>query len=138
MQGITSRWLLRVLPWVEVRAGTYRVNRRLAYAVGGGRVAVSQTADQAAVVPPSLREIPLLAGFADEAVLASLATAFVQRQVAAGEVIAQRGQPVDEFLVVAHGKVSRAREGAFGEDALLGPVADGGYLGAEGMPADAT
>jgi hypothetical protein len=27
MQGITSRWLLRILPWVQVPAGTYRVNR---------------------------------------------------------------------------------------------------------------
>ena len=30
MQGISSRWLLRVLPWVQVSGGTYRVNRRLA------------------------------------------------------------------------------------------------------------
>ncbi len=29
MQGITSRWLLRLLPWVEASGGTYRVNRRL-------------------------------------------------------------------------------------------------------------
>jgi len=29
MQSITPRWLLRMLPWVEVAAGTYRVNRRL-------------------------------------------------------------------------------------------------------------
>lgn len=36
MQGITSRWLLRILPWVQVPAGTYRVNRRLSYAVGEG------------------------------------------------------------------------------------------------------
>jgi hypothetical protein len=28
MQGITSRWLLRVLPWVQVSGGAYRVNRR--------------------------------------------------------------------------------------------------------------
>ena len=29
MQGISSRWLLRKLPWVQVSGGTYRVNRRL-------------------------------------------------------------------------------------------------------------
>ena len=38
MQGISSRWLLRVLPWVETKGGVYRVNRRLSYAVGDGRV----------------------------------------------------------------------------------------------------
>src|SRR2546429_3429603 len=66
MQGITSRWLLKMLPWVEVSGGTYRVNRRLTHVAGGGKVAVAQTADAVAVVPASLREIPLLAGFSDD------------------------------------------------------------------------
>ncbi len=138
MQGISSRWLLRMLPWVQVSGGTYRVNRRLTYVVGGGRVAVAQTADQAAVVPPSLREIPLLAGLADEAVLGSLAAAFVQRQAAAGSVIAGRGQPADTFYVVAHGKVNRAGDGAYGADTELGVVADGGYFGDPGLVAEAS
>ncbi|MDQ3600996.1 MAG: Crp/Fnr family transcriptional regulator, partial [Actinomycetota bacterium] len=34
MQEITSRWLLKVLPWVEATGGTYRVNQRRSYAVG--------------------------------------------------------------------------------------------------------
>jgi hypothetical protein len=29
MQAISSRWLLRILPWVQVAGGVYRVNRRL-------------------------------------------------------------------------------------------------------------
>jgi hypothetical protein len=33
MQAITSRCLLRMLPWVRVKGGTYRVNRRLRYEV---------------------------------------------------------------------------------------------------------
>ena len=33
MQGITSRWLLKMLPWVQVSGGPYRVNRRLSYSV---------------------------------------------------------------------------------------------------------
>src|ERR1700722_10548586 len=94
MQGITSRWLLRLLPWVQVNGGTYRVNRRLTYAVGGGKLAISVTADQAAILPPSLREIPLFAGFGDEEALAAVAGAFAQREVDAGATIAERGQPV--------------------------------------------
>ena len=35
-QDITPRWLLRMLPWVEVSGGTYTVNRRLTYTVGDG------------------------------------------------------------------------------------------------------
>ena len=38
MQAISSRWLLRVLPWIETKGGVFRVNRRLSYEVGDGRV----------------------------------------------------------------------------------------------------
>ena len=31
MQEITSRWLLKLLPWVETKGGVFRVNRRLTY-----------------------------------------------------------------------------------------------------------
>ncbi len=129
MQGITSRWLLRMLPWVQVSGGTYRVNRRLSYAVGGGRVSFAQTAGQVQVIPPSLRELPLLAGFADEAVLEALAGRFTQRDVAAGEVIAEAGQPADQFFLVAHGKVNRLGAGTYGGDTVLGVVADGDHFG---------
>jgi hypothetical protein len=60
MQGITSRWLLRMLPWVQVGGGTYRVNRHVSYAVGRGRMSFIQTGAEARVVPPSLGEIQLL------------------------------------------------------------------------------
>jgi hypothetical protein len=33
MQGITNRWVQKVLPWVDVKGGVYRVNRRVSYAV---------------------------------------------------------------------------------------------------------
>ncbi len=137
MQGITSRWLLRMLPWVQVSGGTYRVNRRLTYAVGGGRVAVAQRADAAMVIPPSLTEIPLFSGFADEGVLAALARGFAQQTVTAGRVIAERGQPADQLFVVAHGKVTLTGPGAFGEDSTLSVIADGGYFGDAGFPAEA-
>lgn len=138
MQGITSRWLLRTLPWVQVSGGHYRVNRRLTYAVGGGLVLTSQTGDQVSVVPPSLREIPLLAGFADDAVLGDLAAGFTSREVTAGTAVATQGQPITEFYVVAHGKVTKTGPGAFGEDHVGGHVADGGYLGDAGLAGDAS
>ncbi|MFC5946573.1 Crp/Fnr family transcriptional regulator, partial [Micromonospora harpali] len=50
MQEISSRWLLRMPPWVQVSGGTYRVNRRLTYTVGDGRVSFTTTGSQVAVV----------------------------------------------------------------------------------------
>src|ERR671924_703615 len=73
MQGISSRWLLRILPWVQVSGGVYRVNRRLSYAVGDGRVTFVTTGAEVRVIPQELRELPLLREFDDEAVLTALA-----------------------------------------------------------------
>src|ERR1700677_4201150 len=80
MQAITSRWLLRMLPWVQVSGGTYRVNRRLSYAVGSGRVSFSTAGDDIRVIPPTLAELPLLRGLDDEDLLNELAGRFTQRE----------------------------------------------------------
>ncbi len=60
MQEISSRWLLRMLPWVNVQGGTYRVNRRLSYSVGDGRVTFVKTGDRVQVIPAELGELPAL------------------------------------------------------------------------------
>lgn len=44
MQGITSRWLLRALEWVDVESGTYRVNRRRGPSPAGTGPGSSSTA----------------------------------------------------------------------------------------------
>src|SRR5215510_10079656 len=95
MQGITPRWLLRMLPWVQVSGGVYRVNRRLTYAVGDGRLSFTSTSARVQIVPQTLAELPLLRGFDDTAVFEALASRFVQREVAPGELIVARGQPAE-------------------------------------------
>ncbi|MEU1421181.1 family 2B encapsulin nanocompartment shell protein [Kitasatospora sp. NPDC005751] len=131
MQGISPRWLLRMLPWVQVSGGTYRVNRRLRYAVGRGRVSVVQTGSDVRIVPPTLREVPVLRGFEDDAVLEALAGRFVQRDFSAGEVLVTAGTPIDEVLIIAHGKLDRWGTGKYGEAVVLGSLADGDHLGDE-------
>jgi len=141
MQGITSRWLLRMLPWVQVSGGVYRVNRRLSYSVGSGRVSFSVTADQVQLIPPTLREIKPLARLDDDAALATLAGAFTQQEFQAGEVLAEAGHPADKLILIAHGKASRTGVGKYGHEANLGTLADGEHIGeqiivGEGDPGD--
>ncbi|WP_395295623.1 family 2B encapsulin nanocompartment shell protein [Kitasatospora hibisci] len=133
MQGISPRWLLRMLPWVEVSGGTYRVNRRLRYSVGRGRVGFVQTGAEVRIVPPSLREIPVLRGFEDDAVLEELAGRFVRRDFAAGDVLVAAGAPSDEVFVIAYGKLDRLGSGKYGEEAVVGTLADGDHLGDEAL-----
>lgn len=133
MQGISSRWLLRMLPWTQVAGGTYRVNRRLTYAVGRGRVSFVKTGAAARVVAPTLREIPVLRGLQDTALLEEMANRFVQRDFQAGEVLVQAGQAIDEVLLIAHGKVGKIGTSKYGEQAVVGVLADGDHLGDEAL-----
>jgi hypothetical protein len=131
MQAITSRWLLKMLPWIQVSGGTYRVNRRLSYAVGSGRVSFSTTGDDIRVVPPTLREIRPLASLDDDPALAALAGRFTKREYQQGEVIAEAGQPADRMVLIAHGKVTKTGAGKYGHQAVLGTLADGQHFGEE-------
>ncbi|QIQ02739.1 family 2B encapsulin nanocompartment shell protein [Streptomyces liangshanensis] len=129
MQEITSRWLLRMLPWVQVQGGTYRVNRRLTYAVGDGRVTFVQTGDRVEVIPAELGELPALRGYEDEAALAELAARCEQREFAAGQVLVASGDATDRVYLLAHGRAEKFGEGPYGDDAVLDTLADGAYFG---------
>jgi CRP-like cAMP-binding protein len=129
MQAISSRWLLRILPWVQVSGGTYRVNRRLSYAVGDGLVSFITTGAEVRVIPQELCELPLLRGFEDVELLNALADRFVQREFKPGAVIVEKGQPADQVFLIAHGKAHRIGVGEYGEQTLLDVLADGDHFG---------
>jgi CRP-like cAMP-binding protein len=129
MQEISSRWLLRMLPWVQVSGGVYRVNRRLAYTVGDGRVTFTGTGSQVRVIPRELCDLPSLREFDDESVLDELADRFEQRELAAGDVVVERGQAADEVVLVAHGKLHKLGRGEYGDEVVLDVLAGGDYLG---------
>ncbi|MFH9352741.1 family 2B encapsulin nanocompartment shell protein [Kitasatospora sp. NPDC017646] len=131
MQGISPRWLLRMLPWVQVSGGTYRVNRRLRHKVGRGRVSFVKTGSEVRIVPQTLVEVPVLRGYEDEAVLEELAGRFVQRQFDAGDVLVTAGTPISEVFLIAHGKLDRLGTGKYGEETVVGTLADGDHLGDE-------
>src|SRR5947208_5811811 len=65
MQGISSRWLLKQLHWVNLQGGVFRVNRRLSYSVGDGRVTFTNVGTKVHVIPQELCELPFLRGYED-------------------------------------------------------------------------
>ncbi|MDQ4068963.1 MAG: cyclic nucleotide-binding domain-containing protein [Actinomycetota bacterium] len=128
MQEITSRWLLRVLPWVQVSGGVFRLNRRLTYAIGDGYVTFVPNGADLRVIPQELRELALLREFEDEEVLTALANRFVQREYPAGQAIVERGQPADQIVLIAHGKVQQVGVGKYGDETVIGVLADGEHF----------
>ncbi|AKL64809.1 MULTISPECIES: family 2B encapsulin nanocompartment shell protein [Streptomyces] len=129
MQEITSRWLLRMLPWVETKGGAYRVNRRLTYTVGDGRIEFVQDGAHVRVIPRELGEIAMLRGFDDVEVLTALAGRCVQRDFRPGEVLVERGSPAGGIHLIAHGRINQTAVGKYGDELAVGVLADGDRFG---------
>jgi hypothetical protein len=140
MVGVTPRWLLSLLPWVNVPTGIYRVNRRKLLLPEKARMAIEVVDGEAVVSGSDLRAVPQLAEAPDE-LLERVATQFRGVRVQAGDVIVTEGGSGDQFYVIAEGRVEVTNRNAaglelrvnilgagdfFGEDALL----DGGARGA--------
>ncbi|TCO40499.1 cyclic nucleotide-binding protein [Kribbella antiqua] len=133
MQGISPRWLLRMLPWVETTGGTYRVNRRTTFTLGDGRLSFDVTGSDVRVIPAELTELPPLRDFGDPEVLAALADRFRREELEPGQVVAEFGSRVDDVVLIAHGKVAKTGVGEYGAGTDLGTIADGDYLGEQLM-----
>ncbi|WP_030664382.1 family 2B encapsulin nanocompartment shell protein [Streptomyces rimosus] len=129
MQGISSRWLLRKLPWVNVPGGTYRVNRRLSFTVGDGKVTFEKNGSDIRVIPQELGELPLLRGFEDETALGALAEKFAQKEFEPGQIIVQEGRKADEVFLIVHGKVAKVRPAKYEGEAVVGRLSDGDSFG---------
>ncbi len=129
MQEITSRWLLRMLPWVQVSGGTYRVNRRLSYVLGDGLLTFTSTGASVRVIPAELAELPWLHGVEDADLLNTLADRFVQQDFEPGEVIVQAEQPADRIVLLAYGKANKLGIGKYGDQTVLEVLADGEHFG---------
>ncbi|GAA0264049.1 family 2B encapsulin nanocompartment shell protein [Actinomadura nitritigenes] len=136
MQGITPRWLLSLLPWVRADAGTYRVNRRLTYELGDGRVTFVNDGANVRVIPGELAELPQLKGL-DAMLLDAVAGRFTQAEYAPGDTIAAAGDPRDRVHLIAHGKIAEVGTGEYGGETQIA-IRDGGdYFGDEALLGDA-
>jgi len=133
MQEVTSRWLLRMLPWVQVSGGTFRVNRRLSYVVGDGLLTFTSNGTDVRVIPAELAELPWMQGFDDADILNTLADRFVQQEFGPGDVIAQANQPADRIFLIAYGKANKLGTGKYGDQTVLETLADGEHFGAPSL-----
>ncbi|MBT2403222.1 MULTISPECIES: family 2B encapsulin nanocompartment shell protein [unclassified Streptomyces] len=134
MQGISSRWLLKILPWVQTGGGTYRVNRTVSYTLGDGRISFVKTGSELRVIPPMLRELGMLRHFPDDDVVKSIADRFVKEEFRKGDVIVRQGEPVDKIYLIAHGRIERLSRNAYGDDGSLDVLSDGDHFGHHPLP----
>lgn len=127
MRGISPRYLLRALPWVDIDSGVYRVNRRRTYTVGDDRIGTYTEGGAARVIPGDLRELPYLRP-ADDDALGELAHTFTEVAFEPGETLVQEGADADQLWILVRGRAEKRSTGHHGEDALLDVVADGQFF----------
>ncbi len=61
--------------------------------------------------------------------LSEIAQRCRQREIGAGQVIAAFGNQAEEVYLLAHGRVEKVGTGPYGDDQVLGFLADGAYFG---------
>src|SRR6187399_2503157 len=83
MMSITPRWLLSLLPWVQVEGGTYRVNRTKVELSKAARIEVELKEGVASIPPEALRGVPLFFRV-PEAVLTRMVTRLKTEEVSLG------------------------------------------------------
>lgn len=127
MRGVTPRYLLRALPWVDIESGVYRVNRRRSFILGDDRISTYDDNGTPRVVAGDLRELPYLRD-AEDAALDELAAAFAPLTFDAGQVLVQEGDPAERLWVLVEGRAEKRVTGRYGEDALLDVAGDGQFF----------
>lgn len=133
----TPRWVHKLLPWVDVAGGVYRVNRRAVVLAQPGRIAFDRDGKEPAIRSGTLKNIPLLSRVGD-AELAGIASKAKLARFKTGDTILEQGDGAKALHIVVDGAVEltfagpvkgRLRNGlasegdVFGESAISGETA---------------
>lgn len=135
MMSITPRWLLSLLPWVQVTGGTYRVNRTKVELSKAQRIAVDWKDDVASFPPEALRSVPLFSKLSDD-IAASMAARFETEQVSIGNKLIGEGEDGNKFFIIAQGQVEVLSKGAHGTDLRIAPLTEGEHFGESDLVSD--
>src|SRR5258705_13132261 len=90
MMSITPRWMLSLLPWVQVDGGTYRVNRTKVELSKAERIGVDVAEGTSSFSAEALRSVPLFSKL-PEAILNRMAKSFKTEEVSLGNKLIVEG-----------------------------------------------
>jgi CRP-like cAMP-binding protein len=126
--SVTPRLLLKLLPWVKVNAGTFRVNRVKVVSPNHGRVKVNFQGGRPNVSTEALKAIFLFANV-DDSLLSKISARFVTEEAGIGQSILVQGEERDKLYIVAKGKAEVIGKGAHGEELRILHLSEGSYFG---------
>ena len=128
MMSITPRWLLSLLPWVQVNGGTYRVNRTKVELTKAERIGVDVVGKVASFAPEALRGVPLFSGL-PEAIIIRMANRFKTEEVSLGNKLVTEGEDRSKFFIIAQGQVEVLSKGIHGSNLRIALLTEGEFFG---------
>jgi hypothetical protein len=135
MMSITPRWLLSMLPWVQVDGGTYRVNRTKVELSKAERIGVEVAGGVGVFQPESLRSVPLFSQL-PEAILARMVNRFKTEEVSLGNKLIVEGEDRSKFFIIAQGQVEVLSKGIHGSDLRIALLTEGEFFGESDLVSD--
>lgn len=139
MEGISSRNLIKFLPWVNVEGGRYRVNRRRILDFRPGKVTFNivespgEKPDTVVKTPfingPSLSKVPTFHQLKDEAILIQIAATAVEEKFAKDDIIVNHVKEPEYIYFIVTGKVALFEEGIHNDESRVGIFGTGFYFG---------
>ena len=135
MMSITPRWLLSMLPWVNVQGGTYRVNRTKVELSKAERIEIALAGGVATFPPETLRSVPLFSRV-PESVLAQMAGRFKTEEVSLGNKLIVEGEDLSKFFIIAQGQVEVLSKGVHGSNLRIALLTEGEFFGETDLVSD--
>jgi hypothetical protein len=135
MLAESPRWLLQLLPWINVPGGVYQVNRRRIVLRQSDRIFAHFVGDTPRLEPGALRALSLLRT-PDDTLLSAIAGLFVEERRGANEEIYKEGDSGEKFYVIARGKVEITTTDAHGEKLRLALYGEGDFFGETALLSD--
>jgi len=128
MGSITPRLLLKLLPWIQVDSGTYRVNRTKVELKKAERIEVEYLDGVPSFKAESFRRIPLFA-FIEDDIVNRLAKRFQIESIELGANLITEGKDRQKFFIVAKGQAEILSKGTHGETLRIALLSEGEYFG---------
>jgi CRP-like cAMP-binding protein len=128
MLAVSPRWLLHVLPWVNIAGGTYQVNRRRIVLRQSDRIKARLEDNTPRLEAPAMRALALLRT-AETPLLEAITNLLVQERHDAGQELYKEGDPGEKLYIIVQGQVEITTTDAHGERLRLALYADGDFFG---------
>lgn len=133
MEAISSRNLLKVIPWVNVQGGFYRVNRRQVLELRPGKVAFVDNEGEPAIYEDSINQMPIFQKIENKDLLIQIAATAVKEDFGIDAEVISSGSTATHIYVIVSGKISFYEPGVYNNEHLLGTRGLGNYFGEFGL-----